>query len=84
MRLKIVFHWDYRNIFVDDLTTNSQWAMKFCDTIERRGLQFSGDTKPQLMEQLENKLDAVGKQDVPRCIFGVESMDDLMNMTSIA
>ncbi|MDP2309605.1 MAG: radical SAM protein [Pseudomonadota bacterium] len=61
--------------FVDDLfTPNSQWAMKFCDGIERRGLKFNWGYKTTVAGTTREQIRRCKEAGATKIHFGVESM----------
>ncbi len=63
--------------FVDDLfTPNSQWAMKFCDTIERRSLKFNWGYKTTISGTTREQIRRCKETGCTKMHFGVESMDN--------
>jgi anaerobic magnesium-protoporphyrin IX monomethyl ester cyclase len=61
--------------FVDDLfTPNSQWAMKFCDGIERRGLKFNWGYKTTVAGTTREQIRRCREAGATKMHFGVESM----------
>lgn len=63
--------------FCDDLfTPNSQWAMKFCDAIERRGLKFSWGYKTTINGTTREQIRRCKETGCTKMHFGVESMDN--------
>jgi radical SAM superfamily enzyme YgiQ (UPF0313 family) len=61
--------------FVDDLfTPNSQWAMKFCDGIERRGLKFNWGYKTTIAGTTREQIRRCKEAGATKIHFGVESM----------
>jgi len=61
--------------FVDDLfTPNAQWAMKFCDGIERRGLKFAWGYKTTIAGTTREQIRRCREMGATKMHFGVESM----------
>ena len=61
--------------FVDDLfTPNSQWAMKFCDGIERRKLKFNWGYKTTVAGTTREQIRRCKEAGATKMHFGVESM----------
>lgn len=61
--------------FVDDLfTPNSQWAMKFCDGIERRGIKFNWGYKTTIAGTTREQVRRCKEAGATKIHFGVESM----------
>lgn len=61
--------------FVDDLfTPNSQWAMKFCDGIERRGLKFNWGYKTTIAGTTREQIRRCKEAGATKIHFGVETM----------
>jgi anaerobic magnesium-protoporphyrin IX monomethyl ester cyclase len=61
--------------FVDDLfTPNAQWAMKFCDGIERRGLKFNWGYKTTIAGTTREQVRRCKEMGATKIHFGVESM----------
>ena len=61
--------------FVDDLfTPNSQWAMKFCDGIERRKLKFNWGYKTTIAGTTREQIRRCKEAGATKIHFGVESM----------
>jgi radical SAM superfamily enzyme YgiQ (UPF0313 family) len=61
--------------FVDDLfTPNSQWAMRFCDGIERRGLKFNWGYKTTVAGTTREQIRRCKEAGATKIHFGVESM----------
>ncbi len=61
--------------FVDDLfTPNSQWAMKFCDGIERRNLKFNWGYKTTIAGTTREQIRRCKEAGATKIHFGVESM----------
>lgn len=64
--------------FVDDLfTPNSQWCMRFCDAVERRGLKFSWGYKTTVAGTTREQLRRCQETGCTKVHFGVESVDNL-------
>ena len=63
--------------FIDDLfTPNSQWAMKFCDGIERRGLKFNWGYKTTIAGTTREQLRRCAETGCTKIHFGVESTNN--------
>jgi anaerobic magnesium-protoporphyrin IX monomethyl ester cyclase len=63
--------------FIDDLfTPNSQWAMKFCDGIERRGLKFNWGYKTTIAGTTREQLRRCAETGCSKIHFGVESTNN--------
>lgn len=63
--------------FVDDLfTPNSQWALKFCDAIERRNLRFNWGYKTTIAGTTREQVRRCKQTGCTKMHFGVESMDN--------
>ena len=63
--------------FVDDLfTPNSQWAMRFCDGIERRGLKFNWGYKTTIAGTTREQVRRCKETGCTKMHFGVESMSN--------
>ncbi|MCB9760888.1 MAG: cobalamin B12-binding domain-containing protein [Alphaproteobacteria bacterium] len=63
--------------FVDDLfTPNSQWAIKFCDGIERRGLKFNWGYKTTIAGTTREQVRRCKEAGCTKMHFGVESMNN--------
>ncbi len=61
--------------FVDDLfTPNSQWVLKFCDGIERRGLKFNWGYKTTIAGTTREQIRRSREAGATKIHFGVESM----------
>ncbi|MCB9742379.1 MAG: cobalamin B12-binding domain-containing protein [Alphaproteobacteria bacterium] len=61
--------------FIDDLfTPNSQWAIKFCDGIERRGLKFSWGYKTTIAGTTREQIRRCREAGATKMHFGVETM----------
>lgn len=61
--------------FVDDLfTPNSQWVLKFCDGIERRGLRFNWGYKTTIAGTTREQIRRCRETGCTKIHFGVESM----------
>ncbi len=64
--------------FVDDLfTPNSQWVIKFCDAIERRGLEFHWGYKTTIASTTREEVRRVKQAGCTKIHFGVESMHNV-------
>lgn len=63
--------------FVDDLfTPNSQWALKFCDAIEKRQLKFSWGYKTTIAGTTREQIRRCKETGCTKMHFGVESVDN--------
>ena len=63
--------------FIDDLfTPNSQWVMKFCDGIERRGLKFSWGYKTTIAGTTREQIRRCRETGCSKIHFGVESTNN--------
>lgn len=63
--------------FIDDLfTPNSQWVLKFCDGIERRGLKFSWGYKTTIAGTTREQIRRCGETGCNKIHFGVESANN--------
>jgi len=63
--------------FVDDLfTPNSQWCLKFCDGIERRGLKFNWGYKTTIAGTTREQIRRCKETGCTKMHFGVESMNN--------
>ena len=63
--------------FIDDLfTPNSQWVLKFCDGIERRGLKFNWGYKTTIAGTTREQLRRCGETGCTKIHFGVESANN--------
>ncbi len=63
--------------FIDDLfTPNSQWVLKFCDEIERRGLDFKWGYKTTIAGTTREQLRRCGETGCTKIHFGVESANN--------
>ena len=63
--------------FIDDLfTPNSQWAMKFCDGIERRGLKFNWGYKTTIAGTTREQIRRCAETGCTKIHFGVESTNN--------
>ncbi len=61
--------------FVDDLfTPNSQWALKFCDGIERRKLKFNWGYKTTIAGTTREQVRRCKEAGATKMHFGVETM----------
>ena len=61
-------------MFVDDLfTPNSQWVLRFCDGIERRGLKFSWSYKTTIAGTTREQIKRCSETGCTKIHFGVES-----------
>ena len=63
--------------FIDDLfTPNSQWVLKFCDAIERRGLKFNWGYKTTIAGTTREQIRRCGETGCTKIHFGVESANN--------
>ncbi len=63
--------------FIDDLfTPNSQWVLKFCDAIDRRGLKFNWGYKTTIAGTTREQLRRCGETGCTKIHFGVESANN--------
>ncbi len=63
--------------FIDDLfTPNSQWVLKFCDGIERRGLKFSWGYKTTIAGTTREQIRRCRETGCTKIHFGVESANN--------
>ena len=63
--------------FVDDLfTPNSQWVLKFCDAIERRGLSFQWGYKTTIAGTTREQIRRCHETGCTKIHFGVESANN--------
>ncbi len=63
--------------FVDDLfTPNSQWVLKFCDGIERRGLKFNWGYKTTIAGTTREQIRRCRETGCSKIHFGVESANN--------
>jgi radical SAM superfamily enzyme YgiQ (UPF0313 family) len=63
--------------FIDDLfTPNSQWVLKFCDAIERRGLKFSWGYKTTIAGTTREQIRRCRETGCTKIHFGVESANN--------
>ncbi|MCB9744637.1 MAG: B12-binding domain-containing radical SAM protein [Alphaproteobacteria bacterium] len=63
--------------FIDDLfTPNSQWVLKFCDAIERRGLQFNWGYKTTIAGTTREQIRRCAETGCTKIHFGVESANN--------
>ncbi len=61
--------------FVDDLfTPNSQWLIRFCDGVERRGLRFEWGYKTTVAGTTREEIRRARETGCTKIHFGVESM----------
>jgi anaerobic magnesium-protoporphyrin IX monomethyl ester cyclase len=61
--------------FVDDLfTPNSQWLIRFCDGVERRGLRFAWGYKTTIAGTTREEVRRAREAGCTKIHFGVESM----------
>ncbi len=63
--------------FIDDLfTPNSQWVLKFCDGVERRGLKFNWGYKTTIAGTTREQLRRCRETGCTKIHFGVESANN--------
>ena len=63
--------------FIDDLfTPNSQWVLKFCDAIDRRGLNFSWGYKTTIAGTTREQIRRCAETGCTKIHFGVESANN--------
>jgi len=63
--------------FIDDLfTPNSQWVLKFCDAIERRGLKFNWGYKTTIAGTTREQIRRCAETGCTKIHFGVESANN--------
>ena len=63
--------------FIDDLfTPNSQWVLKFCDAVERRGLKFNWGYKTTIAGTTREQIKRCGEAGCTKIHFGVESANN--------
>jgi len=63
--------------FIDDLfTPNSQWVLKFCDAIERRGVKFSWGYKTTIAGTTREQIRRCRETGCNKIHFGVESANN--------
>jgi len=63
--------------FIDDLfTPNSQWVLKFCDGIERRGLKFNWGYKTTIAGTTREQIRRCRETGCTKIHFGVESANN--------
>ena len=63
--------------FIDDLfTPNSQWVLKFCDGIERRGLRFNWGYKTTIAGTTREQIRRCAETGCTKIHFGVESANN--------
>ncbi len=63
--------------FIDDLfTPNSQWVLKFCDGIERRGLKFNWGYKTTIAGTTREQIRRCAETGCTKIHFGVESANN--------
>jgi len=63
--------------FIDDLfTPNSQWVLKFCDAIERRGLKFNWGYKTTIAGTTREQIRRCRETGCTKIHFGVESANN--------
>ena len=64
-------------MFIDDLfTPNSQWVLKFCDGIEKRGLKFQWSYKTTIAGTTREQIRRCGEMGCNKIHFGVESTNN--------
>ncbi len=63
--------------FIDDLfTPNSQWVLKFCDAVERRGIKFSWGYKTTIAGTTREQIRRCAETGCTKIHFGVESANN--------
>ncbi len=63
--------------FIDDLfTPNSQWVLKFCDAVERRGLDFHWGYKTTIAGTTREQIRRCRETGCTKIHFGVESANN--------
>ncbi|MCB9764702.1 MAG: radical SAM protein [Alphaproteobacteria bacterium] len=63
--------------FIDDLfTPNSQWVLKFCDAVERRGLKFNWGYKTTIAGTTREQIRRCAETGCTKIHFGVESANN--------
>ncbi len=63
--------------FIDDLfTPNSQWVMRFCDGIEKRGLKFNWGYKTTIAGTTREQIRRCAETGCTKIHFGVESANN--------
>jgi anaerobic magnesium-protoporphyrin IX monomethyl ester cyclase len=63
--------------FIDDLfTPNSQWVLKFCDAIERRGIKFNWGYKTTIAGTTREQIRRCSETGCTKIHFGVESANN--------
>ncbi|MEC7946606.1 MAG: radical SAM protein [Myxococcota bacterium] len=63
--------------FIDDLfTPNSQWVLRFCDAIERRGLHFNWGYKTTIAGTTREQIRRCAETGCSKIHFGVESANN--------
>jgi radical SAM superfamily enzyme YgiQ (UPF0313 family) len=63
--------------FIDDLfTPNSQWALKFCDGVERRGIKFNWGYKTTIAGTTREQIRRCAETGCTKIHFGVESANN--------
>ena len=63
--------------FIDDLfSPNSQWVLKFCDAVERRGLKFNWGYKTTIAGTTSEQLRRCADTGCTKIHFGVESANN--------
>ncbi len=64
-------------MYIDDLfTPNSQWVLKFCDAIERRGLKFKWSYKTTIAGTTREQIRRSREAGCTKIHFGVESANN--------
>ncbi len=64
-------------MFIDDLfTPNSQWVLRFCDAIDRRGLKFAWSYKTTIAGTTREQIRRCAETGCNKIHFGVESAND--------
>jgi anaerobic magnesium-protoporphyrin IX monomethyl ester cyclase len=64
-------------MFIDDLfTPNSQWVLKFCDAIEKRGVKFAWSYKTTIAGTTREQIRRCGEMGCNKIHFGVESTNN--------
>jgi len=64
-------------MFIDDLfTPNSQWSLKFCEGIERRGLKFKWSYKTTIAGTTREQVRRCSEMGCTKIHFGVESANN--------
>ena len=63
--------------FIDDLfTPNSQWVLKFCDAVERRGVKFEWGYKTTIAGTTREQVRRCAETGCTKIHFGVESANN--------